>query len=339
MSSRLAVVLFALTLACGRTEPYDFPPGTAEQQPSPQDMPQVDPKPVLEQTKPMNCQIDEVEQHTLPPFARRPIDVLFVVDDSCSMSDDQTQLGVNFEAFISTFRANQVDFQLGAVTTDMRAANRSGRLVTPFLTRRTPELPQAFRRMVSVGTRGSGTEQGLGAARAALTEPLLGTTNFGLVRSDADFALVFVGDEDDQSTVDISAFAEQVKTMKGTNNVTVAAALGLDTSFFCWPGVLAQWRLAQFTRRFGESSLLALCRDDYADMLRAIAGRVVNGKCIVSLRRPLAQDRQVHITLNGQPATFVLHAPDENNPNGSLEVEPCLPSGGVVAIAYDSCRP
>ncbi len=339
MPARLPFAVLLLTLACGRTEPYDFPPGFGEPAPMDPAAQPMDPKPVLEQTKPMGCTIDDVEQHTLPPFTRRPIDVLFVIDDSCSMSDDQQQLGTNFESFISAFRANQVDFQLGAVTTDMRAMTRSGRLVTPFLTRRTPELPLAFRRMVSVGTRGSGTEQALGAARAAVTEPLRSTTNVNFLRPEADFALVFVGDEDDQSTVDIPAFADQVKALKGENAVTVAAALGLDTSFFCWPGVIGGWRIAQFTRRFGTQSLLALCREDYADMLRAIAGRVVNGKCIVSLRRPLDSTRRVHITLNGQPATFVTHQPDENHPNGSLEVEPCLAGGGVVAIAYDSCKP
>lgn len=339
MVARVPLVALLLTLACGRTEPYDFPPGLGEPlQPQPT-TPQQDPKPKLEETKPMGCTIEDIEQHTLPPFTRRPIDVLFVIDDSCSMSDDQQQLGTNFESFISAFRANQVDFQLGAVTTDMRAMTRSGRLVTPFLTRRTPELPLAFRRMVTVGTRGSGTEQALAAARAAVTEPLLSSTNVNFIRPDADFALVFVGDEDDQSTVDIPAFAEQIRMMKGENGVTVAAALGLDTSFFCWPGVLGGWRIAQFTRRFGASSLLAICREDYADMLRAIAGRVVNGKCIVSLRRPLDTTRRVHITLNGGPASFVAHQPDENNPNGSLEVEPCLPGGGVVAIAYDVCPP
>jgi len=219
----------------------------------------------------------------------------------------------------------------------MRSKTRSGRLVSPFLTKTTPDLSKAFATMVSPGTKGSGIEQALGAISAAISEPLISTTNLGFIRPDADFAIVIVGDEDDQSTLSLKQLALDLRALKGELPITVASAIGLDSSFLCWLGGEEQWRIADFTRQFKTNGLLAICRDDYSEMLRSIAGRVVNGRCIVGLQKPLVPGRKVHVTVNGAPSTFVANKPDENFKNGSIEVTPCLSSGSTVAIAYDVC--
>ena len=60
---------------------------------------------------------------------RRAVDVLMVVDDSCSMVEEQENLAANFSSFISAFDGAEVDWQLAVVTTDMVSDDRRGRMV------------------------------------------------------------------------------------------------------------------------------------------------------------------------------------------------------------------
>jgi hypothetical protein len=274
------------------------------------------------------------ERFTLPPRERRPIDVLFVIDDSCSMDNDQRALAENFRSFFGAFQQNQVDFHLGAITTDMVDSRRSGRLLSPFLTRGTPNLEQRFSEMVRPGTRGSPVERGLLAAWTALHEPLATTTNRDFVRSDADFALVFLGDEDDQSTLDVSTFADWLEAQKQGLGITVASIIVGR----CSADSVKNWRLVRFARRFGAQGVTRLCTSDYADTLRSIAGRIVDGRCTVGLRHTLDDLRRVHVTVNGLEATYRVDPPDGAFPFGSLEVSPCPESGGVVELVYEDCR-
>ncbi|MEY3210847.1 MAG: hypothetical protein RIT28_1328 [Pseudomonadota bacterium] len=60
---------------------------------------------------------------------RNTVDVLLVVDNSCSMVEEQNKLASNFQAFIQFFQGVDVDYQIGVITTDNEAAEFSGRLV------------------------------------------------------------------------------------------------------------------------------------------------------------------------------------------------------------------
>jgi hypothetical protein len=60
---------------------------------------------------------------------RNTVDVLLVVDNSCSMVEEQNKLASNFQAFIEFFQGVDVDYQIGVITTDNEAAEFSGRLV------------------------------------------------------------------------------------------------------------------------------------------------------------------------------------------------------------------
>ena len=49
---------------------------------------------------------------------KNTVDILLVVDDSCSMIEEQSKLSTNFDSFISVFQEADVDWQIGVVTTD-----------------------------------------------------------------------------------------------------------------------------------------------------------------------------------------------------------------------------
>lgn len=337
----LAVTALLIFSACGRTTPVRYPdqPGTptdptpteptppGEPVPSPFSLPLPPPPP------PPICAETVSEDFPVPPFQRRPIDVLFVIDDSASMENDQRALADNFQSFFGAFQANQVDFHLGAVTTDMNDPQRSGRLVAPFLTPATPDLDVRFADMVRPGIQGSSIEMGLLAAWTALKEPLASTANAGFVRADADFALVFLGDEDDQSSIDLTDFGDWLETFKASTTVTV----GTIVVGRCTPALVSDWRLVQFARRFGTHGVTRLCTNAYADTLRSIAGRIVDGRCTVALRHELDELRRVRVTVNGQEASYRIDPPDGAFPFGSLDVTPCPAEGGVINLTYEDC--
>lgn len=325
MSVRVIIFVCASLLACGRTEPLR-PPPIADFEDSATNV----------EVAPDGCKVAETDQYELPPFKRQPIDVLFVIDDSCSMEDDQSALAANFESFFGSFRANQIDFRIAAITTDMDDDKRKGRFVGPVLTDKAPNVDSAFSMLVNVGAEGSAQERALASARAALTEPLLSTTNKDFLRPNADFAVIFLGDEDDQSAFPLSDFENFLRGLKTSDErLSVTSIVGLDGCLF--PGLVRGWRLASLPSAFGANGTLALCTTDYANILRTTAGRLVNQRCIVGLKRPIDRTRRVRVTVNGQPSTFRSTPPDSTYPQGSIELDLCPAQGGIVAIGYDEC--
>jgi len=60
---------------------------------------------------------------------RNTVDVLLVVDNSCSMWEEQDKLATNFDSFIQFFQGVDVDYQIGVITTDTLDEKYQGRLV------------------------------------------------------------------------------------------------------------------------------------------------------------------------------------------------------------------
>ncbi|MES2639926.1 MAG: lamin tail domain-containing protein [Myxococcota bacterium] len=57
------------------------------------------------------------------------VDLLLVVDNSCSMVEEQAKLAGNFDSFIAYFDEAEVDWQLGVITTDVDQDKFSGHLI------------------------------------------------------------------------------------------------------------------------------------------------------------------------------------------------------------------
>lgn len=316
------IITLLVSAGCGRTEPVRYPFDAGGLDGSTELLPDAGEPP---------CTVTEVENYDIPPMDRRPIDVLFVIDDSCSMGNDQRQLATNMRSFFAAFIAGQVDFHVGVITTDMTSMSRRGRLVAPFLTQATPDVTTAFQSMVLVGIDGSPDERGLFAAYTALRPPLNTTVNAGFVRPEADFALVFLTDEDDGSLHSIPFLANNVKSLKPDGAaITVGSILLACNS-------AEQWRYAEFTRQFGDRGIITRCTQNYATTLRTIAGRVVNKRCIVGLREPLDGSLEFTVTLDGAPTAWTQAPPEDAYPNGSIEVEPCPERGGQLSLTWSLC--
>jgi hypothetical protein len=127
------------------------------------------------------------------------VDVLWVVDDTASMAEEQAALADGFSRFVSKLEAQQLAYQIGVVTT--AASSESGPVLRgdPWIITPAQADPEAaFAAAADVGL--DGIEQaGLGALIAALTEPIIDSENRGFRREDAALFVVVVSDADDDS--------------------------------------------------------------------------------------------------------------------------------------------
>jgi hypothetical protein len=160
----------------------------------------------------------------------RKADILFMVDNSISMEQEQDNLARNFPAFIEELRKIEgglPDLHIGVVTSDVGAGTLNESGCTPggqngtfqgwdracgldsnsrFIVASDGEkvrnyqgdLSNVFACMAKVGTRGCGYEHQLEATRRALTVQAIGE-NGGFLREDAYLQVVLITDEDDCS--------------------------------------------------------------------------------------------------------------------------------------------
>ena len=131
------------------------------------------------------------------------VDILWVVDDSCSMGEEQQTLANGFSSFVQQMEASQTDFHLGVISTSFDETDTMrGVLIgdPPYLTSEDEGFEEDFIGRAQVGIDGSDKEKGLAAAEYALSPALTSSgPNAGFVRADAQLLVVFVTDEEDCS--------------------------------------------------------------------------------------------------------------------------------------------
>lgn len=170
----------------------------------------------------------KLDTFNVAPPGNSKVDMLFCVDNSGSMADDQTLLANTFSSFIDGFVNDSVDFRIGIITTDLNASGPAywqsklpgyvdpnrGKILSryatdPFLTNASSGLVNKFKENVKVGTTGSGYEQCLGSILAAIDAQMLATGggNSGFIRDDSLLSFIIVSDEDETITSGESADA------------------------------------------------------------------------------------------------------------------------------------
>ena len=138
-------------------------------------------------------------------FVPAEVDILLIVDDSCSMSAHQNTLASSFPTLLDELQILGVDFHIGATTTDTSSTNPNAGLLREvngvrWVTNDMASIGATLRDMVLVGTNGSANERGLDAMEEALEPGGLGEiVNAGFERPEAQLAVIVVTDENDSS--------------------------------------------------------------------------------------------------------------------------------------------
>jgi hypothetical protein len=149
-----------------------------------------------------------------------PSDIIFFVDQSCSMDDDQRTLADNFSTFITELNGYTTDWRVMVVNDD-DGCNNSG-----VLSSSSSNYASRFSSAVSAGG-GTFTEAGLIVTSRAVDKTDSGECNDNFMRSDAMLHIIMVSDEPEQSPGTWSDYVSAVIAKKGsTANVRMSAIAG-----------------------------------------------------------------------------------------------------------------
>lgn len=129
------------------------------------------------------------------------VDILFLIDDSGSMSSYQQRVATNMRLFTAQMEKNKfLDYHIGVISTSYDNS-KSGKLQgnPKFIDRQMPNgLRDIENNIRNLGVSGSATEMFFSPLYAAIHPGL--NLNPGFLRSDAFFVLIIVSDSYDQST-------------------------------------------------------------------------------------------------------------------------------------------
>ncbi|MEN9786936.1 MAG: hypothetical protein RLZZ299_2200 [Pseudomonadota bacterium] len=174
--------------------------------------------------------------------AHPAVDLLFFVDQSWSMRDDQVALADNFGAFIARIDLETQDWRVMVVNSDS-ACTELG-----VLDRTTPGYDSVFRTAVQTGG-GSRTEAGLGLMADALDLTGEDECNRGFLRDDALLHVVFVTDEPDHSPGPWEDYVARMRAARGRPGMVRMSAVSGT-----WPtGCTTLTNSAEPGRRYHEA--------------------------------------------------------------------------------------
>ena len=160
-----------------------------------------------------------------PPQAMvcQAMDVLFVIDNSGSMGQEQANLIANFPGFITVLNNSGLDYRVAVTTTGRnymytmttpigpvpmsQTGGDNGAMLKPaacnmtkrWIDKLDPNPSSTFECVANVGTSGPGDEMPLSAMRDAFEERMQDGTNAGFRRPNALLAVVILTDEEDCS--------------------------------------------------------------------------------------------------------------------------------------------
>ncbi len=305
----------------------------------------------------------------------KQVDVLFVVDNSGSMSEEQDNLAKNFGTFVQIADLWQNNYHIGTVTTDMDDSKQSGKLMEKsgvrVVTPKTANGQQILLSMVKQGTNGSGDEQGLAAAEAALTLPNVydsgkkcsadadcksdggfcvpdaedpatkkcGGTNRTFLRKAAGLEVVILSDEEDGSAADINYYTNFLFSIKGFANkglFHLHAIVG-DANSGCKGGggdAAAGDRYIAVAKATG-GKIGSICSTSFAQVLKDI-GNVAFGLAQQFFLSRTPEESTIVVKVKGQICAKGSYQYDAASnsvifPEGS----PCMPlKGDSVSVYY-----
>ncbi len=189
-------------------------------------------------------------------------DILFIIDNSCSMGNEQSNLASNFTSFAEELAVLEVDFQIGVITTDDPSFRGD------MLTSDTIDLEGDFVAQAVAGTGGSGDERPTQMSYQAAASGGDAGPGSDFLRADAMLAYIYVSDEPDSSPDSWVNYLTYAQSLKSDADMFVAHAISGD-----WPSGCAD---ASATNNVYEMTVatgglyLSVCATDWASHLQTL---------------------------------------------------------------------
>jgi len=253
----------------------------------------------------------------------KEVDIIWVIDNSSSMKNEQIALAKNFSDFIDLFLENKIDFNMGITTTDTTGRGsktpENGEFVgrSPIITSQMPSsmIKTTFMTNILVGTDGSGRERGLeGALLATQNSFNLNSVNYSFLRENANLVIIFVSDENDISPESTLFYIETLQALKPNSNMVTFCSI-IDTrteSFvdpFTYPIELESYYATQWNNPGGKryinasqatSGIIEDIHSDFAKSLINIGNKVITLVNSFTLSNKPVQD-SITVKINNTP--------------------------------------
>ncbi len=230
------------------------------------------------------------------------VDVLYVIDNSPSMYEEQQTLIANFDTFVTEMQAALVDvdsYHIGVITSDnyidegflddstqvVNAGHPECRVLgglvvesqqgdcTPFaggdnFITEQDNLGAKFACIANVGEDGDSDERmGTALVNALTLGQQPGGCNGEFIRKDALLIVVLLTDENDSSPTTPQDWFDSVVDAKGTEQNVVMLALTWDSSEFNCNADLSEtdgYTIVEFAELFTNHATGNICDDDYS---------------------------------------------------------------------------
>lgn len=277
---------------------------------------------------------DRQDLFTQAQEKRSKVDILWVIDDSGSMADEQAALAYNFDAFITGFLNENVDFKMGITTTD-GTSRGDGKWAINYkhLTREQANKDESkflrdFKRSVQVGTRGSAKEMGLQTAKRFL-ERYDKRIPDPFQREDAYLIVVILSDEEDQSQKSTAEYVEFLKAQKANESlVKVYSIVAVKKTPYQWETVGNRYMQVSDETN-GVSHHI---KDNFYHILKGM------GSSIVELTRSFAlsatpYNNEMIVKVNGEVVTSGWSYQEETKSISFLE-DQTPAAGSSITVEY-----
>lgn len=254
------------------------------------------------------------------------VDIIWVIDNSGSMSTYQSMLGQNMADFMQVFLSYSPDFQISFITTD------SPLLIGHISSRSTLDpLNESVAAINSIGVTGSGWEKGL----QMLRDCMLGGECVTWMRHDATLIAIFLSDEPDNSPFTVSSFIADFDSVKPDKFIPYAIIGDVpqgcpsNTGWNTQPG----WGYYDIVQHYG-SQWWSICGEDWGTKMEEIALEV-SIQTVFELDSEDPHLDTIRVWINGQIVTSGWEY-DESLNAVVFEYEDAPEHGDTLEVGYSS---
>jgi hypothetical protein len=255
------------------------------------------------------------------------VDILFVVDNLCSMNDKQTQLSTNFVTFMNVLDLSGVDYHIGFITTD--SSDAVGSLIT---TTTTDPVTEVATIIDSIGTHGSANEKGLHYSYYALQSGYDFGPGSDFWRTDAKLIIIYISDEDDHSSgITPTSIKTYTVSAKGSEDYVTAHAVAGDYPGGCTTNGGAEAGTEYYTVvSYLNGVFLSICEDDWGTPLETLANESILKSSFVLSQSPVEQS--ISVTVDGVDSTDWVYDSSDNSIDFDSTAIPV--AGASVYVSY-----
>ena len=222
------------------------------------------------------------------------LDILWVIDNSCSMYPFQSELANQMDSFMTSLLTLGPTFNMGFVTTD-NFMLVDDTIITEYSMDPTFEVQLVIS---NIGTGGSAFERGIEQAYLALNNVNSAAPGSLFFRDEAQLVVIYLSDEPDQSD-DYTTFIPLFDAIKPTGMLTMYGVIG-DYPFGCASADFGAGYYEIIHHYIGE--WYSICAPDWGLQLKDLALNLAT-KRKFELSNTDVVDTSIKVYVNGQEKT------------------------------------